>query len=278
MRATAVDATFGFVSDYIRRERAMTVNLTRSHEAAAPPPLTDKVALVTGAAGAIGSAIARALVRAGAAVVGVDAAESVGERMAVLGGSGLRGDVTDPRFAVEAVAAAVDFGGRLDILINAAGIQLRTAAVDIDELDWQRLVEVNLSSAYRLIRASVPQLAEHQGCVVNIASLSADRAVAGIVPYGATKAALTQLGKGLAVELGPQGVRVTTVAPGYVDTPMTAELLAQPGVREQKLARIPLQRFADGDDIADVVVFLCGPAARYVTGVVLPVDGGYSIT
>lgn len=258
----------------------MTINMTDLPDAveSTAPVLTGKVALVTGAAGGIGSAIAGALRRAGASVVGADAAESVSESMSAIGGTGFRGDVTEPRFAGAAVRAAIDVGGRLDIVVNAAGIQMRTAAVDIDDSDWQRLVEVNLSSAYRLIRASAPQLIEHSGCVVNIASLSADRAVAGIVPYGATKAALTQLGKGLAVELGPLGVRVNTVAPGYVDTPMTAGMLGQPGVREQKLARIPLQRLADGADIADVVVFLCSPAARYVTGVVLPVDGGYSIT
>jgi 3-oxoacyl-[acyl-carrier protein] reductase len=129
-----------------------------------------------------------------------------------------------------------------------------------------------------LIRAATPQLVTHRGCVVNIASLSADRAVAGIVPYGATKAALTQLSRGLAVELGPQGVRVNTVAPGYIETPMTSEVLNQPEFRSRALSRIPLQRFADGDDVADAVVFLCTPAARYITGVVLPVDGGYSIT
>ncbi len=98
------------------------------------------------------------------------------------------------------------------------------------------------------------------------------------MPYGATKAALTQLSKGLAVELGPHGVRVNTVAPGYVATPMTADVLGQEAFRARVLSRIPLQRLADGDDIADVVVFLVSDAARYITGVVLPVDGGYSIT
>jgi 3-oxoacyl-[acyl-carrier protein] reductase len=240
--------------------------------------LAGKGAIVTGAAGGIGSAIARALIREGAHVVGVDAAPAVSEVMAEMGGHGLCGDLTDPEFTAETVAVAEQRAGRLDILVNAAGIQLRTDALDVDEDGWQRLLEVNLSAAYRLIRQAVKALAARRGSVVNIASLSADRAVAGIVPYGATKAALVQLGKGLAVELGPLGVRVNAVAPGYIETPMTADLLGQPDVRAQKLARIPLQRFADGDDVADVVVFLVSDAARYVTGVVLPVDGGYSIT
>jgi 3-oxoacyl-[acyl-carrier protein] reductase len=240
--------------------------------------LNGKVALVTGAAGGIGSAIARALIRNGASVLGVDAAPTISECMAKMQGEGLCGDLTEPRFAVEAVDAVVRYGGRLDIVVNAAGIQLRTKAVDADEDGWQRLLEVNVSVAYRLIRQAATQLIAHRGCVVNIASLSADRAVAGIVPYGATKAALTQLGKGLAVELGPDGVRVNTLAPGYVETAMTADVLRQPEFRSRALARIPLQRFADGNDVADAAVFLCSPAARYVTGVVLPVDGGYSIT
>jgi 2-deoxy-D-gluconate 3-dehydrogenase len=237
-----------------------------------------KTALVTGAAGGIGSAIARALARQGATVLGVDAVPAVQTVMVDIGGQGLCGDLTDPAFSAAVVEAAVAVGGGLDVLINAAGIQLRTEAVDVDEQGWQRLLDVNLSAAYRLTRLAAKQLIARQGCVVNIASMSADRAMAGIVPYGATKAALTQLGKGLAVELGPVGVRVNTVAPGYIETAMTADGLSQPESRNRILARIPLQRFGVGDDVADVVVFLCSAAARYVTGIVLPVDGGYSIT
>ncbi|RVW02693.1 SDR family NAD(P)-dependent oxidoreductase [Rhodococcus xishaensis] len=240
--------------------------------------LAEKVALVTGAAGGIGSSIARTLAAHDATVIGVDADRKVTEVMSRLGGVGLAGDLTDPDLSASAVDYALATAGRLDILVNAAGIQLRTAAVDVEDDGWQRLVDVNLSAVYRLIRQATKSLIATRGSVVNIASLSADRAVPGIVPYGATKAALTQLGKGLAVELGPQGVRVNTIAPGYVETPMTAELLGQPEIRAEKLSRIPLQRFADGDDVADAVLFLVSNAARYVTGVVLPVDGGYSIT
>lgn len=240
--------------------------------------LTGKVAIVTGAAGGIGSAIARALAAGGVRVIGADVSTSVVHVMESVGGHGVSGDLTDPDFTESVVTTALDVGGQLDILVNGAGIQIRTDAIDIDDAGWQHLVDVNLSAAYRLTRQSSKPLISSQGCVVNIASLSADRAVAGIVPYGATKAALAQLGKGLAVELGPHGVRVNTVAPGYIETPMTAQMLSDTEVRAQKLARIPLRRLADGNDVADVVVFLCSHAARYVTGIVLPVDGGYSIT
>ncbi|AKE88372.1 SDR family NAD(P)-dependent oxidoreductase [Rhodococcus aetherivorans] len=242
------------------------------------PDLSGRTAIVTGAAGGIGSAVARGLAASGAFVVALDADAKVADVATEIKGSSLCGDLTDPAFSARAVELAVETSGHLDILVNAAGIQLRTTAIDVDEDAWQRLVDVNLSATYRLTRQAAKALIETRGSVVNIASLSADRAVAGIVPYGATKAALTQLGKGLAVELGPLGVRVNTIAPGYIETPMTADILGQADFRARALSRIPLQRFADGDDVADVVLFLASDAARYVTGVVLPVDGGYSIT
>ncbi|SDO02018.1 Enoyl-(Acyl carrier protein) reductase [Klenkia soli] len=233
---------------------------------------------MTGAAGGIGSAIARALAGQGADVVLLDAAAHVGTVATDLGGLAVCGDLTDPAITDAAVGLALERHGRLDMLVNAAGIQLRVPGVDVRDEDWERLLSVNLTAAYRLCRAAAPALVQTRGSIVNITSLSADRAVAGIVPYGATKAALSQLTKGLAVELGPEGVRVNAVAPGYIETPMTAEVLGQEDFRTRVLGRIPLRRLADGDDVADAVGFLLSDAARYVTGVVLPVDGGYSIT
>lgn len=240
--------------------------------------LSGKTAIVTGAAGGIGSAIARALARSAATVVTVDADPRVEQVAAAIGGIAVIGDITAADFAATTVAKAVAATGRVDILINAAGIQCRTEAVDITAAQWARLLEVNLTAAYRLTAAARAPLARVGGAVVNIASLSADRAVPGIVAYGATKAALTQLGKGLAVELGADGIRVNTVSPGYIETPMTADVLGEQSFRDAKLARIPLGRLADGDDVADPVLFLVSDAARYITGVVLAVDGGYSIT
>ena len=245
---------------------------------AAVRDMAGRTAVVTGGSGGIGSAIARRLVGRGARVVVVDADERAHPVAAGIDATALVCDLTDPGAAPRVVAHALAATGSLDVLVNAAGIQVRTAAVDITEADWERLVGVNLTAAYRLTRAAATALAAARGSIVNIVSLSADRAVAGIVPYGATKAALVQLTRGLAVELGPLGVRVNAVAPGYVDTPMTRAVLDRPEFRDRVLTRIPLGRLADGDDIADVVAFLASDAARYVTGAVLPVDGGYSVT
>ncbi|QUH04192.1 SDR family oxidoreductase [Saccharopolyspora erythraea] len=250
----------------------------RPSTASPPGELSGRTAIVTGGSGGIGSAIARALSARGATVAVVDADDRARAVAADVAGFAVLGDLTAADAPQRVVDQVVAETGSLDVLVNAAGIQVRTAAVDIAAQDWERLLSVNLTAAYRLTQAAVKFLTANRGSIVNIVSLSSDRAVAGIVPYGATKAGLLQLTKGLAVELGPQGIRVNAVAPGYVVTPMTAEKLGDPEFHDRVMSRIPLGRLADGGDVADVVSFLASDAARYVTGAVLPVDGGYSIT
>lgn len=239
---------------------------------------TVRTVVVTGGAGGIGYAIASVFAEGGDHVVLVDYSETVAAAAANLGGTGVRVDLSDHAAAKAVVDHAISATGSLDVLVNAAGIQVRTAAIDIVEDDWQRLLDVNLSAAYRLTRASAKALASVRGSIINVLSLSSDRAVPGIVPYGATKGGLLQLTKGLAAELGAQGIRVNAVAPGYVVTPMTAPVLDDPAFRERALSRIPLGRLAEPADVADVVRFLASTDARYVTGTVIPVDGGYAIT
>jgi 3-oxoacyl-[acyl-carrier protein] reductase len=237
-----------------------------------------RTVVVTGASGGIGSVIAGAFRGVAADVLLVDADPGVQETAESMGSRWMVGDLRKPEVAQEAIEAATEGSGRLDVLVNAAGVQLRKEAVDVGEEEWQRLLDINLSAAYRLTRAAAGPLSRAQGSIVNITSMAADRVLPRIVPYGATKAALVQLSRGLAVELGPQGVRVNAVAPGYIATPMTQENLAKPEVLGPIMARLPLQRLGTAADVAEVVLFLASDGARYVTGAVVPVDGGYSLT
>ncbi|TDD83053.1 SDR family oxidoreductase [Actinomadura darangshiensis] len=229
---------------------------------------TGRTALVTGAARGIGAAIAQALAEAGATVWSLDRDPSPS-------GRALIGDVRDP----ELPARVLDETGGVDHLVLAAGIQVRTAGAEIAEDDWQRLADTNLGGTYRMIRAAVPHLRRRGGgSVLAVSSMSADRAVAGIVPYGTTKAAVSHLIRGLAVELGADGIRLNGIAPGYVRTAMTEPLLADEARAARIRERIPLGDLADPAEMAGPALFLLSGAARYVTGQILAVDGGYALT
>ncbi|MEY9776467.1 SDR family NAD(P)-dependent oxidoreductase [Arthrobacter sp. MW3 TE3886] len=237
-----------------------------------------RTVVVTGASGGIGSVIAQAFRELTADVLLIDADPRVQETAECMGARWMVGDLRQPEVAREAINTAAEESGRLDVLVNAAGVQLRKDAIDVDEDEWQRLLDINLSAVYRLMRAAADPLSRVQGSIINITSMAAERVLPRIVPYGATKAALVQLSRGLAVELGPQGVRVNAVAPGYITTPMTQDNLAKPEVLGPIMTRLPLQRLGTPADVAEVVLFLASDAARYVTGAVVPVDGGYSLT
>lgn len=243
-----------------------------------PHEFSGRTVVVTGASGGIGSVIAEAFHRLSADVLLVDADPRVQQTAETMGARWMVGDLRDPDIAQQTIAKATGDNGNLDVLVNAAGVQLRKDAVDVEEAEWQRLVDINLSAAYRLTRAAAEPLSRAKGSIINIASMAADRVLPLIVPYGATKAALVQLSRGLAVEMGPAGVRVNAVAPGYITTPMTRENLAKPEVLDPIMTRLPLKRLGTASEVADVVVFLASDAARYVTGAVVPVDGGYSLS
>jgi len=241
--------------------------------------LRGKVALVTGAGGAIGSAIAANLIAEGALVhvadIDVRAANATAER---LGSSAraVRMDVTIPadvRHGIDAIAAR---DGTLDILVNNAGI-LKTASIfDSTIEDWDEVCRANLSSVYYCSKAVLPvMLPRRYGKIINIASMSAAKAggVFGNVLYGTTKAGVVAFTKGFARELAPHGINVNAIAPGLVETAMTRARLT-PDVREQIVTAMPMRRLASVDDIACAVAFLASDVAAYVTGDTLLVDGG----
>lgn len=262
----------------------------RSSEAHLPPtPLAGRVALVTGAARGIGFAIAMALHSAGALleVSDVDGAAASAAADAITGVSS--GDEE------AAVATAVDVAsseqvrawmddvfrrrGRIDVLVNNAGIQLNRAAVDVSDDDWRHVLGVDLDGAFYCSReAGKTMLAQGRGVIVNVCSIAERFGMPRRVPYGVAKAGVAALTRGLAAEWAMGGVRVNAIAPGYVETDLVRYAVESGHIdRDAILAKIPMGRMAQPRSIADVAVFLASDAADYLTGQTIYVDGGYAI-
>jgi 2-dehydro-3-deoxy-D-gluconate 5-dehydrogenase len=244
--------------------------------------LDGKVALVTGAGAGIGTAIAKGLARAGADVLcharSADEAAAASAAIRELGRRSLplAADLGDRAAQDDLVARAAAGFGRIDILINNAGLIRRAPAVDYTDDDWDLLLEVNLSAPFRLARGvGKLMVAQGGGRIVNTASLLAFQGGILVPAYAASKGGIAQLTKALANEWAPKGVNVNAIAPGYIATNNTAALRADPVRSRQILERIPAGRWGEPDDIAGAAVFLCSEAARYVTGHVLAVDGGW---
>jgi NAD(P)-dependent dehydrogenase (short-subunit alcohol dehydrogenase family) len=229
--------------------------------------------LVTGGTSGIGAAIARAFAAQGDAVTvtGATAAEADAAR-----GQGLDAQALDVRDDT-AVRALVGGLGRLDVLVNCAGV-IRRGGAEHDPAVFADTVDINLVGTMRACAAARPLLAASRGCVVNTASMLSFFG-GGLVPgYSASKGGVAQLTKSLAIAWAADGIRVNAVAPGWIATPLTQPLQDDAARSAQILARTPLARWGTPEDIAGPVLFLAGDGARFVTGVVLPVDGGYLIT
>ena len=238
--------------------------------------LEGKKALVTGATGGLGLALAEALHEAGATVAAAGTSARVHEIAARLGGPGLQADLTDSVALEAMVAEAVAGLGQIDILVTAHGMITRHPALDFPLDEWERTLEVNLTSVFRLCQlAGRPMVARGQGKIINIASLLSFSGGITIPAYAASKGGVAQLTKGLANEWAGRGVNVNAIAPGYFDTPLTANLTSDPDRSRQILERIPAGRWGVPADLQGAVVFLASRASDYVHGVVLPVDGGW---
>jgi NAD(P)-dependent dehydrogenase (short-subunit alcohol dehydrogenase family) len=230
-----------------------------------------RVALVTGAFGGIGTAIREALAAEGLLVVAADL-PGAGS------GEALELDLRSGDSCRAAVAAIVERHGRLDVLVNNAGINARGASAEMPEEIWSDIVEVNLKGTFRMCQSAFPVLRDTPGsAVVNLSSTAALVGIAGTGAYAMTKAGISQLTKVLAVEWAPYDVRVNAVAPTIVPSPMTADVLSDPAYMEAKMASIPLGRMATAEDVASAVIWLAGPGAAMTTGLSLPVDGGVAI-
>lgn len=241
------------------------------------PSLEGKVALVTGAAQGIGRAIARRLGQAGAKVALCDVVEAAADAVAEAGEGAcyFRCDVTDREQVDATVKAVVERLGGLHILINNAGIAIDALLLRTRPEDWDRVLRVNLDGAFNCTKVAVKHLlkAREAGRIVNISSVVGEQGNTGQVAYAASKAALLGVTKTLAQELAGRGVTVNAVSPGFIETQMTQQHV-QGDRREKLLAAIPLGRIGTPEDVAEAVCFLCSPAAGYITGQVLRVNGG----
>jgi NAD(P)-dependent dehydrogenase (short-subunit alcohol dehydrogenase family) len=235
--------------------------------------LDDKLALITGGGSGIGEGIARAFAQNGARVIVADVNEAGAARVAAaIGGDYAVLDVAD-RAACDALAAQI---GPISILVNNAGIirrgKLESATT---RADWDATMAVNLDGPYNLVTAFLAQLKATKGSVINIGSIQSFVALPNSAAYTTSKGGVRALTKALAIELSPQGIRVNAIGPGMIATPLNADARQNPDYMANFAQRIPLGRLGEPADIAGPAVFLASDLARYVTGVTLPVDGGF---
>jgi NAD(P)-dependent dehydrogenase (short-subunit alcohol dehydrogenase family) len=241
-----------------------------------------RAAFVTGASQGIGAAIAAALARDGFDVaVSSTRPDKLAEVISSIEAAGARAvpvalDVRAPESIENAMAQVVSACGRLDVLVNNAGVPLTKPALDVTPAEWASVLDVNLKGAFfmsqqmgrHLVRTGRP------GSIVSVASTHGLVALAQRSAYGIAKAAVMHMTRMLAIEWAEHGIRVNAVAPGRVDTPSRAGSLARPGYREAALGRIPMRRFGTAEEVAAAVSYLASPAAAYITGQTLVLDGG----
>jgi 3-oxoacyl-[acyl-carrier protein] reductase len=247
--------------------------------------LKDQVALVTGGSRGIGRAIVQVLAREGAKVAFVykgskDAAEALEKEVVATGGiaKALQGDVADPQTAQSLVSRVVADWGRVDILVNNAGVIRDGLFVRMDAANWKAVLDTNLDGTFYFCRAVAEQMAlkQRSGRIINVSSVAADHVNAGQTNYAASKGAVNAFTRALAVELGSRNVTVNAVAPGFIETDMSEAVRNKAGDFIAKKL-VPMRRLGKPEDIANVVLFLTSPAAAYMTGQVLTVDGGLSL-
>jgi len=247
--------------------------------------LDGKVALVTGAFGGLGREFAHILARAGASVAlagrRVDEGRALAGTMRQTGATvtAVAMDVTDRASVDAALAEAAGSLGEIDVLVNNAGVAITRPFLDLTERDWANVLDVNLDGAFRVAQAVARRMrdAGRGGSIVNIASVLAERVAAQVAPYAASKAALVQLTRAMALELARHRIRVNALAPGYVETELNRDFFATEG-GAALIKRIPQRRLGRVEDLEAPLLLLASDASAYITGATLAVDGGHAIS
>ncbi|GAA4196067.1 SDR family NAD(P)-dependent oxidoreductase [Microbacterium oryzae] len=243
--------------------------------------IAGRVVVVTGAGRGIGRAIAEAFAQAGAHVAALDVvAEGVEEFASTADGRGqsalgLVADVTDTASVRTALAGVAERFGGIDVVVNNAGINVEGRVADLEEEAWQRCFDVNVAGVFRVCQAAIPYVTESQyGRIINAASFAAIVPSVGSAAYAASKAAVVQLTRVLAGELGPHGVTVNAYAPGMIPTAMNGFAEMPQPAQDRLLDTLTLRRWGSADEVADLLLFLASDASRYITGTLLDVSGG----
>ena len=246
--------------------------------------LSGKIALITGAYRGLGFAIAQGLARAGASVVlngrRIEAVEAAARSLAAqaLKASTAIFDVTDRDAVLAGVKAVESEHGRIDVLVNNAGIQRRGGLADFTQQDWDDIIATNLTAPFIVSQAVLPgMIARKSGKIVHIASLMSELARPSVVPYTAAKGGVRQLTRGMAVELAPHNIQVNAIAPGYFATEMNRALIDNAEFNAWVCKRTPAGRWGQPDELAGIAVFLASNASSYMTGQMMIVDGGMSV-
>ena len=247
--------------------------------------LSGKVAIVTGARRGIGRGIALALAEAGADVVvsdiNLEDCQKVVGEIEVLDRKGLavKCDVTQKLEVEEMVSKTVEEFGKVDILVNNAGIYAPKPFLELTEAEWDRTIDIDLKGQFLCAQAAAKEMAKNRwGRIINIASIASGQVGTGVLAsahYCAAKGGVTGMTEALALELAPMGIRVNAVGPGAIDTPMTKGAFADEQTKKGFLARVPVGRIGQPEDIAGMVVYLASDEADYVTGATIFIDGGY---